>query len=226
MPSDQADYRESYERIARDYAGDEPREDDPRMRAHTRALFIERLQGKRILEVGCGPGTDSQAFVEAGLSVTAIDYSQEFVNVVRERYPDVDARRMDMTDLDGLGELTFDGIYGFASFVHLPRDSAGPTLQGFLRRLKPGGLLYLTLIASSKLREYVIPDWGGQPDNPMLFVCYDEDEAEALAREVGFLDIEILRVPSPIYEEMPRLVERGVRTYHLTGRSPARSPGP
>lgn len=77
--------RRSYERIARQYAGDAPVEDDPAMRARTRDLFMERLRGSRVLEVGCGPELDSAAFAEAGLNVTAIDSCRAFVDVVRQR---------------------------------------------------------------------------------------------------------------------------------------------
>jgi hypothetical protein len=125
---------------------------------------------------------------------------------------------MDMTQPD-LPEGSFDGIYGFACFLHIPRDLANETLRRLRCLLKPEGVLFLGLIKSTKLDEYVIPDWGGLEDNPMLFTCYEESDIEARLHEAGFGHVEFHYTPSPVYETMPRLVERGVRTYQVIARS-------
>ncbi len=204
----------AYERIARDYAGEVDEEDDPAMRRAVRSLFLERLPGPRVLEIGCGPGKDSRALHEAGCSVLATDFSERFVTIVRERYPDIEARVMDMTAPD-LPDGSFDGVYGFATFVHLPRSSAATTLAGLRRLLRPGGLLFLALISSTTHREYVIEDWGGVPGNEMLFTCWDEQEISDLLRVVGFARTELFRVSSPVYDRMPRLAQRGVSLFQV-----------
>lgn len=211
-----------YDRIARVYAGQEPGEDDPVLRARCRELFVARLRGRRVLEVGCGPGVDAAKLVEAGLDVTATDACEEFVAIVRERFPAVRARRMDMTAPD-TGE--FDGLWSFASFIHVPRSAARATLEGFARLLVPGGLLFLALIRSAKHREYVIDDWGGVAGNPALFTCWDPGEIAALLGETGFGEVEELGVRSELYERLPRLVERGVSLFQVVARRVGDAPG-
>lgn len=211
------DNLKSYNRIARRYAGDEPAEDDPALRLTCRQMFADRLPGKQVLEIGCGPGIDAHFLHKMGLQVTATDYSPEFVRIVKERYPNLKVRCMDMTQPD-VPEGSFDGIYGFACFLHLPRDVADKTLRGLRRLLKPGGVLFLGLIKSTKLDEYIIPDWGGVENNPVLFTCYGESEIEARLREAGFDHVEFYYTPSPLYENMPRLVERGVSMYQVIAR--------
>ncbi len=203
----------AYSAIAHLYAGSEPAEDDPGMRKHCRELFTGALKGTEVLEVGCGPGVDAHFLAQAGLKVTATDFCDEFVAIVGARFPAVTARKMDMTAPD-FPEASFDGVYGFASFIHLPRALAAKTLTGLRKLLRPDGVLFLGLLRSRKVREYVIENWGGQPDNPMLFTCYDPEEIKKLLLEAGFARVDAHPFPSSkIYETMPRLLERGVSGY-------------
>lgn len=206
--------RKAYERVARQYAGDTPAEDDPEMRKACRNLFVNALSGKRILELGCGPGVDSAFLQLVGLDVVASDFSDEFLAVVRERYPHIATHRMDMTAPD-LPSGSFDGLYAFASFLHLPRSKASQTFVGFRKLLKQPGVLFMSLIRSSKFTEYVVEDWGGQPNNPLLFTCYEPSEIEDMLKNSGFSKIEIHQIGSKLYENLPRLVERGVSHYQI-----------
>ncbi len=190
-----ASNKETWRRVAHRYSGDKVSEDDPGMREVIRSHFCDRLRGTTVLEIGCGPGTDAARLAARGLQVTATDYAPEFVAIVRHRYPDLETRVMNMTEPD-LPPCSFDGIYGFATFIHLPRSLADETLAGLLDLLVPGGLLFLVLIKSSKdIREYTIDSWAGTPDCPMLFTCYDEQEMERKLSRLGFVDIEFLATP-------------------------------
>lgn len=212
-----ADNLKGYNIIARRYAGEPLEEDDPVMRKQIRQLLLDRIPGTKLLEIGCGPGTDSYYFDQAGLDVTATDFSPEFVKIVSERYPYLTVRQMDMTQPD-LPPASFDGIYGFACFIHLPRQLADQTLVGLRQLLKPGGILLLALIKSSKVAEYIIPNWGGAENNPMLFTCYDESDIQQRLVQAGFERIEFHDpIESKAYKNLPRLVERGVSGYLVIG---------
>ena len=204
----------AWERAARVYAGDEIREDDPELRAFVRNEFCRRLRGRRVLEIGCGPGTDAARLVEQGMEVTATDYAVEFIDVVRVRYPGLSARQMDMTAPD-LPVESFDGVYGFGCFIHLPRSLADVTLKGLHQLLAPGGVLCLQLIQSSKgIAEYTIDSWAGDPQCSMLFTCYDQGDIQLRLQNAGFHRSECVAMPaSEVYDKMPRLVERGITGY-------------
>ena len=208
----------AYAKIARRYAGDAADEDDPAWRAANRALFRSRLSGPTVLEVGCGPATDSAKLAEAGLRVTASDGCPAFLEVVRERYPHLPTRLFDFTRPPPFPDR-FDGVYGVACFIHLPPEQAPAALRHLRTVLRPGGLLFLSLIRSTQVDGYTIDDWGGEPENPVRFTCHEPSAITQLLHDAGFRDVECGRTPSVIYDDLPRLRERGVRTYHVLARA-------
>jgi len=46
---------------------------------------FERWRGKRVLEIGCGIGTDTVNFARAGAEVTAVDLSEKSLEIARHR---------------------------------------------------------------------------------------------------------------------------------------------
>lgn len=46
---------------------------------------FERWKGKRVLEIGCGLGTDTMNFARAGADVTAVDLSEKSIEIARQR---------------------------------------------------------------------------------------------------------------------------------------------
>jgi len=211
----------AYESIADLYAGDEPAEEDPAWRAACRELFTQRLPGPHILEVGCGPGTDSIAFAVQGLDVTAIDVSARFVEITRERVPSATVRRMDMTALS-FDDAAFDGIYAFASLLHIPADVLEVTLQGFRRVLRSGGAFFAMSIDSAKVESYVKDDWGGVEGNRLPFYCHPRASLAQMLRDVGFTDVETHSLETEVYRERDDLRALGVEGYQIVATATSR----
>lgn len=103
----------------------------------TRKYFVEphipefaefpRWRGKRVLEIGCGIGTDTINFARAGARVTAVDLSEESLNVARKRADVFNLSdrvrfvRGNSEELDRfLPVEAYDLVYSFGVIHHTP----------------------------------------------------------------------------------------------------------
>jgi len=109
---------------------------------------FERWRGQRVLEVGCGIGTDTINFARAGAYVTAVDLSDESLRIARERAKVMgfaDSIRFVQANAEQLSpdlvEEQFDLVYSFGVVHHTPRPDRA--LAEMRRLVKPGGTLRL-----------------------------------------------------------------------------------
>ena len=88
---------------------------------------FERWRGKKVLEVGCGIGTDSINFARAGAQVTAVDLTEKSLEIARQRarvFGLEDRIRFVRADAEHLSEFVpvepYDLIYSFGVIHHTP----------------------------------------------------------------------------------------------------------
>lgn len=75
-----------------------------------------------ILDIACGNGGYSKVFANLNHNVTAIDLNESMINLVKKNYKDIDARVLNMLDIDKI-DKKFDLIYCIGnSLVHLEND--------------------------------------------------------------------------------------------------------
>ena len=86
-----------------------------------------RWRGKRVLEIGCGLGTDTVNFARAGAQVTAIDLSDQSAALARQRlevYGLGDRVTIHVGNAEELPSIlppqTFDLVYSFGVIHHSP----------------------------------------------------------------------------------------------------------
>lgn len=143
------DLRETYDRIALDWAQDHDQDD---WWVQGTDAFIQAVKpGNLVLDLGCGAGVKSLYLQERGLKVIGADFSENMIALARKRAPSVEFRVMDMREAATLGE-TFDGIFAQASLLHIPRAEAAALVSGFAQKVRPGGLVYLAVKGKRKDR--------------------------------------------------------------------------
>lgn len=103
--------------------------------------FGPSIAGKRVLEVGCGPGVVSVALANSGAHVTAVDVSASGLRVTRERAAHYGVADRVETVQSAAEELdfppgTFDLFFAKSVVHHLIIDDVMPRVYRFLA---PGG---------------------------------------------------------------------------------------
>ena len=97
-------------------------------------------RGLRVLEIGCGMGTDGAQFAKAGAHYTGVDLTKAAIELARKRFElfelDGEFRVADAENLDFPDE-SFDLVYSHGVLHHTP-DTAR-AVREIHRVLKPGG---------------------------------------------------------------------------------------
>jgi ubiquinone/menaquinone biosynthesis C-methylase UbiE len=106
------------------------------------AFGFKEFAGKSVLEIGCGSGIDSLEFARNGARVTAIDFTDNAVQLTGELAKEaglsVDVSRGDAKKLS-FADDSFDCVYSYGVLHHIP--DVGRALSEIRRVLKPGGKL-------------------------------------------------------------------------------------
>jgi 2-polyprenyl-3-methyl-5-hydroxy-6-metoxy-1,4-benzoquinol methylase len=114
-----------------------------------RLAEFSRWAGKRVLEIGCGIGTDTINFARAGASVTAVDLSDQSLEIARKRaalcgctnivFVQANVERL----ATAIPVEPYDLVYSFGVIHHTPQpELALAQIRSFLA---PNGTLKLML---------------------------------------------------------------------------------
>jgi SAM-dependent methyltransferase len=133
---------------------------------------FERWKGKRVLEVGCGIGTDTINFARADALVTAVDLSDESLKIAKQRanvfgledkicFYQANAEKLS----DYVPVEAYDLVYSFGVIHHTPHPS------GAIAQIK----LYMTAASELRLMLYAKNSWK----KIMIEANYDQPEAQS-----------------------------------------------
>ena len=88
---------------------------------------FERWRGKKVLEIGCGIGTDTINFARAGAQVTSVDLTEKSLEVARQRakvFGFEDRVRFIQANAEKLSDYVpvepYDLVYSFGVIHHTP----------------------------------------------------------------------------------------------------------
>ncbi len=144
--------------------------------------FAQMLpEGGRILDLGCGSGRDSLAFVNSGFVVDAVDGSEAMAKAASELtgLPVVHAL-FDEYEPEGL----YDGVWACSSLLHVPMRALALIIRKYSDCLRSDGIFYM----SFKLGKFE----GVR--NGRWFTDLDEESFSALIDGIDGLCVESLDV--------------------------------
>lgn len=131
----------------------------------------------KILDLGCGSGRDSKAFLAMGYNVTAVDGSQAICNIASE-YIGQDVICSTFQDYEP--EDLFDGIWACASLLHLPKEDLEPVIKKYAACLNSGGSFYIS---------FKYGTFSGER-NGRFFTDMNEESFSALLNGIPELSVE------------------------------------
>lgn len=141
--------------------------------------FSGLVQGRRILDVGSGPGRDGLLLQNMGFSVTCLDASSSMIALCRTR--GLKATLGNFADIPFPDE-SFDGAWAYTSLLHIRRAEIGDALLEMRRILKQDGILGIGMIEGNT--EEYRENMG--VNSPRLFTYYSKIELENLLHINGF----------------------------------------
>lgn len=152
-------------------------------------LFLQKLRGKKILDLGGGPGRDSIRFKQRGFHPICIDISKAMVKLCKNK--GIEAYEMDIEKLD-FENNTFDGVWAYTSLLHIPKNQIKQVLKKIRAILKSKGVFYIGMKAGNFEG---FQESKSYPNHKRYFALYTKDELEKLLSEffeiLSFSKVEI-----------------------------------
>jgi ubiquinone/menaquinone biosynthesis C-methylase UbiE len=110
-----------------------------------RGLPGDNPRARRAIEIGCGPGRLMKPLSRQFGEIHGVDVSDEMVRLARARLaqiPHAHAHTGSGADLRQFADSSFDFLYSYAVFQHIPsKEVVFSYLEDAARVLKPGGLM-------------------------------------------------------------------------------------
>jgi 2-polyprenyl-3-methyl-5-hydroxy-6-metoxy-1,4-benzoquinol methylase len=113
---------------------------------------FDRFRGKRVLEVGCGVGTDGAQFARSGADYTGINVDSGSAALARERFG-LEGLRGNILQMNAesmtFADRSFDHVYSFGVIHHSPNTQA--IIHEMFRVLRPGGTITVMVYNKSSI---------------------------------------------------------------------------
>jgi SAM-dependent methyltransferase len=89
---------------------------------HLSSLGLE-FAGATVLEVGAGIGDHTSFFIDRGSRVVSTDAREENLKILRDRYPEIMTRNLNLDDPDQTFNEVFDIVYCYGVLYHLKKPA-------------------------------------------------------------------------------------------------------
>lgn len=109
-------------------------------------------EGKKVLEIGSGPGHVANALAQTGAEITGIDFVKSMVEIGRQKFPHITFEQANAEQLP-FEENTFDAVVSNFVVHHLARPEI--VFREICRVLKPGGHFAFVVFADPEAQSSI-----------------------------------------------------------------------
>ena len=106
-------------------------------------IFLNYLDGKKVLDIGCGVGNLTKYILDKGFNVDGIDLSEEMLNIAKSKYDNINFLQMNMKDI--ILDKKYDGIMLAYSLFHSTKQEVLEVLPKYYSLLNNNGKRLLIL---------------------------------------------------------------------------------
>ncbi|HYE38090.1 bifunctional 2-polyprenyl-6-hydroxyphenol methylase/3-demethylubiquinol 3-O-methyltransferase UbiG [Methylocaldum sp.] len=121
------------------------------------------VEGKRVVDVGCGGGILSEGLARAGAEVIGIDLAEELLDVAKSHADEsgisLDYRRISAEALAEAEPGSFDIVTCMEMLEHVPEPAS--VVRACARLVKPGGRVFFSTL-NRKLKAYLLAIVGAE----------------------------------------------------------------
>ncbi|MBP1148837.1 MULTISPECIES: bifunctional 2-polyprenyl-6-hydroxyphenol methylase/3-demethylubiquinol 3-O-methyltransferase UbiG [unclassified Methylocaldum] len=121
------------------------------------------LEGKRVVDVGCGGGILSEGLARAGAQVVGIDLAEELLDIAKshadESGIEADYRRISAEALAEAEPGSFDIVTCMEMLEHVPDPAS--VVRACAKLVKPGGRVFFSTL-NRKLKAYLLAIVGAE----------------------------------------------------------------
>lgn len=188
---------------------------------------FHKWNGKKVLEIGCGIGTDTIDFARAGAQVTAVDLSQESLDLAKKRakvYKLEDKIKFYLGNAEELSKIVpiqrFDLVYSYGVIHHTPNPEkvieeikkfmdSRSVLKIMLYHRYSWNVLRILISKAKfkiwKLDEFIAKYSEGSKihlENPITYT-FSKRAARKLLKDFNILEIKIRNFPIKVADFVP-----------------------
>lgn len=138
--------------------------------------FISSLSGKKVLDVGCGSGHDTNYLIKKGIDCIGIDLSEKMIEIARQNFGNK-FEIMDFFNLKFKNDY-FDGLWCSSVFVHVARNDLPKLLENFRKVLKNNGSIGIITVQKQKVIK--------NKNDTRAYIMYGKKELDDYLRRNGY----------------------------------------
>lgn len=137
-----------------------------RVLEHLASLSLP-LAGRSVLEVGAGIGDHTSFFIDRGCNIVTSDARPRNLRVLRERWPTIDARLLDLDEAPAL--ISAEVVYCYGTLYHLRRPAEA--------------IEYLAACCTGLLLVQTVVSWGD--DDRLEFISEPRHKPSQASSGIG-----------------------------------------